>query len=110
MKVLKKGRQQKGWSQECHCTGEGNGNGGCGAKLLVEQDDLFRTHSSAMGESTYYVTFRCSECGVMTDLDNSDTRGKVPSEVWANLKDGVHHPEGGYCHPKDLPPKAEEER
>lgn len=69
MKVLKKGTGQKGWSKECVCTGKGNGNGGCGAKLLVEQGDLFQTSSSAMGEVDYYVTFECPECKVWTDID-----------------------------------------
>ena len=68
MKVLEKGTGQKGWSTEAKCTGAGNGNGGCGAKLLVEQPDLFRTASSARDETDYYVTFECAECKVLTDL------------------------------------------
>lgn len=40
MKVLRPGRKQKGWSTEAECTGLGNGGGGCGAKLLVEEDDV----------------------------------------------------------------------
>lgn len=35
MKVLEKGREQRGWSKECRCTGNGNGGGGCNALLLV---------------------------------------------------------------------------
>ena len=38
MKVLQPGRPQQGWSTEATCTGKGNGDGGCGARLLV---DLF---------------------------------------------------------------------
>jgi hypothetical protein len=68
MRVLKPGRKQRGWSVETVCTGTGNGGGGCGAKLLVEQGDLFKTTSQARDETTTYVTFRCSECGVLTDL------------------------------------------
>lgn len=71
MKVLKKGRPQKGWAKEYTCTGYGNGGGGCGAQLLVEQHDVFVTHSSAMGESEYHNTFRCVECGVLTDIKDS---------------------------------------
>ncbi len=41
MKVIKPGRPQKGWSHEFTCTGDGNGRGGCGAILLVEQEDLY---------------------------------------------------------------------
>jgi len=70
MKVLKKGRPQKGWAKEYKCSGIGNGMGGCGAELLVEQDDLFQTSSSARDDTTYYITFKCPECGVLTDLSN----------------------------------------
>lgn len=71
MKVLKKGRQQKGWASQQICTGNGNGGGGCGAKLLVEQGDLYKTASGHYDGSTdHFVTFSCSECGVMTDLKN----------------------------------------
>ena len=69
MKVIKKGRPQKGCSEEFKCTGSGNGNGGCGAILLVEQDDVFSTSSHHYdGSSEYYTTFKCIECGVWTDI------------------------------------------
>lgn len=67
MKVLKKGRPQKGWSKEFECTGAGNRGGGCGALLLVSEWDLFHTQSSALHETTSYATFQCPECGVWTD-------------------------------------------
>ena len=70
MKVIKKGRPQKGWAKECTCTGSGNGGGGCGAVLLVEEDDLFRTGRHYYdGTSDSYVTFACGECGVLTDIN-----------------------------------------
>ena len=79
MKVLKKGRKQSGWAKEMICTGRGNGGGGCGAKLLVEEGDLFSTSSSSYdGGTEYFRTFKCPECGVKTDLDSSD----IPSAVW----------------------------
>lgn len=69
MKVVKKGRKQKGWAKEHDCTGNGNGRGGCGAKLLVEQDDVFMTESHHYdGSHEYYHTFQCPECGVLTDI------------------------------------------
>lgn len=77
MKVLKKGRKQKGWATVTKCTGEGNRDGGCGALLLVEEGDLFRTQSNAMGEITDYITFECPDCGVWTDLN----QGKVPGHI-----------------------------
>ncbi|MBI4142538.1 hypothetical protein HY480_01540 [Candidatus Uhrbacteria bacterium] len=69
MKVVKKGRPQKGWAKEFTCTGDGNRGGGCGARLLVEKDDLFRTESHALHETDYYVTFECLACGVLTDIN-----------------------------------------
>ena len=81
MKVLKKGRPQKGWSTEAVCTGAGNGSGGCGAKLLVEKEDLYQTRSHHYDETDYYVTFKCPCCGVQTDLDWK----KVPRSVKQGL-------------------------
>jgi hypothetical protein len=76
MKVLKKGRPQKGWSKEFLCTGDGNGGGGCGAKLLVEQADLYQTsHSDYGGDTDYFVTFCCPSCGVETDAKGTPFYG-----------------------------------
>jgi hypothetical protein len=82
MRVLKKGREQKGWATEATCTGKGNGNGGCGALLLVEQGDLFHTYRCARDETDTFTTFRCCECGVLTDID-------VPSHIQV-AKDEAH--------------------
>ena len=69
MKVLKPGREQKGWTKKCRCTGRGNGGGGCGAELLVERADVFRTgNSSYDGDRDYFNTFMCPSCNVCTDL------------------------------------------
>lgn len=83
MKVLKKGRPQRGWSSEFTCTGAGNGNGGCGARLLVSEYDLYRTSSSHYDGSTdYYITFSCAECGVETDVNVPVTpKGTRPSRT-----------------------------
>ncbi len=70
MQVIKKGRPQRGWAKEFTCSGKGNGGGGCGAVLLVEQGDLYKTHNYDYGGGhDVYVTFRCAECGVQTDID-----------------------------------------
>lgn len=76
MKVLKPGREQKGWATEATCTGMGNGNGGCGAVLLVEESDLFQTSRLSYGDQfpEYFATFECVACGVLTDLDNYPKR------------------------------------
>lgn len=81
MKTIAPGRPQQGWATEATCTGLGNGNGGCKAKLLVEQADLYRTESHARDETTPYTTFTCSQCGVETDLQDSS----VPTHVRQNL-------------------------
>lgn len=70
MKVLKKGRKQNGRAKEYKCTGRGDGGGGCGALLLVEEKDVYQTQSSCMGETEYYQTFRCPDCKVQTDVED----------------------------------------
>lgn len=80
MKLIKPGREQKGWAGEYTCTGAGNGNGGCGATLLVEEGDLYFTHSSHYdGSNETYVTFKCMQCSVQTDI-------KPPSQVQARIR------------------------
>ena len=70
MKVIKRGKKQKGWAMEFECTGEGNGDGGCGATLLVEESDLYLTYRGYYdGSSDTYTTFTCSCCGVETDVE-----------------------------------------
>lgn len=83
MKVLKPGREQRGWAVEAECTGAGNGGGGCGAKLLVEEDDLFITRSHHRDETDYFATFKCVACDVLTDFQ----AGRVPSAVFAKLRE-----------------------
>ncbi len=82
MQVLKAGRKQRGQAIKLTCTGKGNGGGGCGAKLLVGQYDLYNTHSSHYDGSTEsYITFCCPECGTETDVERTgfDIRGTRPS-------------------------------
>lgn len=81
MKILKAGRDQKGWSREETCTGHGNQGGGCGAVLLVGAGDLFHTYHSVRDETETFTTFRCSACGVLTDIDG------VPSYVDVRKQD-----------------------
>lgn len=91
MKVIKKGRPQKGWAKEFVCTGKGNGGGGCGATLLVEQSDLYKTFSSCMGETDSHITFACCDCGVETDMDERHTLPSwdLPAKaVWLEAKKG----------------------
>ena len=89
MKILKKGREQKGWSKEFICSGKGNKEGGCGAKLLVEYDDLFRTFQTDMtGDRDIFLTFKCVECGVLTDVPTKEwpSTTSIPDQnVWEQL-------------------------
>jgi hypothetical protein len=77
VKVIKPGREQRGWAKEVSCTGEGNSFGGCGALLLVEEGDLFQTSRHSYGDSSpeYFATFVCGACGVLTDLGSGEYPG-----------------------------------
>lgn len=95
MKVIKPGRKQTGWSKEKTCTGKGNGNGGCGAVLLVEQADIFLTHRHVHVEHDVFHTFKCPCCGVLTDFDEFEVpRGlNVPQtqQEWEKKKLAADH-------------------
>lgn len=84
MRVIVKGREQKGWAKKFSCTGKGNGDGGCAAILLVEEGDLYRTTSHCRDETDHYTTFKCCECGVQTDVSG------IPGSVIAKLKVDNH--------------------
>ena len=70
-----------GWEIEQQCTGKGNGDGGCGAKLLVAEADIYLTEANHMGETDYYFTFRCPECGVETDIPEKE----IPTRITKKL-------------------------
>lgn len=88
MKVIKKGRPQKGWAREFTCTGKGNNGGGCGTILLVEEEDLFCTYSHSLDDTTTYLTFSCLECGVKTDVwdDESGKSCPLSHEIFIRVK------------------------
>lgn len=89
MRVIKEGTGQKGWAQNFVCTGNGNNGGGCGAVLLVEEQDLFTTHSSHYdGSNDSYITFQCAQCGVLTDIPQSKApHVSLPNhETWKKKK------------------------
>jgi len=81
MKLLEK---EKGWAKQFKCTGKGNKDGGCGAKLLIEESDLFQTYSSDMnGDQEWFITFKCIECGVLTDIEAPFNARLLPTyEEW----------------------------
>ena len=75
MKVIKEGR---GFILEVTCTGKGNGGGGCGAFLGIEQNDVYITTSSDYtGDVDYFYTIKCPCCGTQTDIPSH----KLPSNV-----------------------------
>lgn len=89
MKIIKPGREQKGWSREATCTGRGNGNGGCGATLLVEQADVYKTFRHCRDETDVFYTFTCACCGVETDFgDGVHIPFSAPDkETWKRSKE-----------------------
>lgn len=97
MKVIEKGSGQEGWSTRASCTGSGNGLGGCGAKLLVEQSDLYVTTSHARDETTTYATFRCCECGVETDIKGvpKNITGALPKRLAWRITKGLEKAQDG---------------
>lgn len=87
MRVIKPGREQKGWSKVCVCKGtdDKDERGGCGAELLVEEADLFLTMSGGSycePPDTRHATFRCMACGVRTDVTG------VPAYAFPKFKEG----------------------
>lgn len=82
MKVLEKGNPN-GWEIQYYCTGQGNGDGGCEAKLLVSEADIYLTKAIYRGETEYYFTFKCPECGVETDIPKNN----IPQRITRKLLD-----------------------
>lgn len=98
MKVIKKGREQRGWAMEKICDGHGFGGGGCGARVLVEEDDVYATsRGDGEGGNEYFRTFRCCECGVQNNFKTSEA-----SPVWdrTNRKEGDNRgdPANGFTY------------
>lgn len=89
MEIIKPGKNQKGWSTEVKCTGSGNGGGGCGATLRVDESDLYHTYRSVHYDDETFDTFTCINCGVETDLNNvpSQIAQRLPSKsAWKDSK------------------------
>lgn len=83
MEILKTGKEKMPWTKKATCTGKGNGQKGCGAKLLISAGDLYTTFKSDDGETnTSYYTFQCPCCKVETDIG---VYGSVPYEVQVKI-------------------------
>ena len=82
MKVIRRGRTQKGWAREEKCTGIGYGEGGCGAELLVEEEDMYlHKYSDGEGGTESCISFKCCECGVWSEMK------KVPSAIFTRIRE-----------------------
>jgi hypothetical protein len=87
VKVLKKGKVPAGWHKKLKCTGAGNNTKGCGATLLVLEEDIFKIRLWNRHDIEYNQgRFCCPECGTVTDLRESDNknchpRGKKPTDA-----------------------------
>lgn len=93
MKILKESKPPE-WSKEYSCTGDGNGNKGCGSLLLVSKSDLFQTCHQSYGDSSpdYFVTFKCPVCKELTDIDDSPFRGfNLPKQYGIRFPEGRRH-------------------
>lgn len=69
MKVITPGKT----SFEHSCTGNGNGNKGCGAMLEIDREDLryFPYYDGYMKTLPEAVVFKCPCCGATTDIAKS---------------------------------------
>lgn len=82
MKVLESGNPHGAWKKEIVCTGLGNGNDGCGAKLEINASDIFHTaHFDYGGGADHYMTIECVECKKWTDLKSNDAPAGVKRSV-----------------------------
>lgn len=90
MKILEVGKRNNDWQEQLRggndnwkCTWKCTGHGGdnsykcCGAKVILNENDLFITGQHFKKGPTFNVTFTCSQCGVDTDIDNN----QVPRET-----------------------------
>lgn len=50
----------------------------------MEQEDLFKTHQYIRDEHNVFITFKCLQCGVLTDFSDSE---KPPSYIQEILRD-----------------------
>ena len=69
------------WKIEAICTGHGNDDKGCGAKLVINENDIFVTaHFGSVCETEFFFSFRCPKCGKLTDVPKKN----IPREVRKN--------------------------
>ncbi len=86
MKVLKR-ENTNTWGTVQICTGYGNGGNGCGALLLVREEDIFATFLDDIRtpETKFFYTFKCPICGRLTDILEDEIPDKVKKSVMKRL-------------------------
>ena len=73
MKILQRGYLDN-WEIERVCTAYG----GCGARLLVGEEDIYiKNKKDYKGTKDYLYTFRCPCCGVENDIPDKDMVDRV---------------------------------
>ena len=90
MKILKEGNLND-WEIEQRCTGAGNDEPGCNARLLVAEEDIFITTCSAYynDDKEYYYTFKCPCCGALSDISDEDIPLSIRKRIMKRYKNGA---------------------
>lgn len=70
MEVLEKPKAKEIWKTTVECNGVTDVKKGCGAKLSISEDDLFRVKVGAVGLEHYVAQYQCPECGARSDYDD----------------------------------------
>lgn len=87
MKVLEKCSSDN-WKVECRCTGKGNGDRGCGEKILVTKRDIYVTSRGYYKSSkVYYYTFRCPKCDRNTNILEKDIPKDIKDKAMEKYKE-----------------------
>ncbi len=81
MKILEYGNKAS-WETKQKCDANGWEGLGCGAKLLIDAEDIFISERIFIdGSSENYFTFTCPVCGQNSDICKSEIPEKVRSYI-----------------------------
>lgn len=76
------------WKIKCKCTGKGNGNRGCGERILVTKDDIFVTSRGYYKCSReYYYTFKCPKCDRNTNIPGENIPEVIKDKAMDKYKE-----------------------
>ncbi len=86
MKIISKVNNNGEYPKQYICTGKGNDGFGCGSTLEITKEDLYKTsHTDYTGDTAYFTTFMCINCGVETDID-ARIHDLPNKQTWLNRK------------------------